>query len=149
MLVTQTLASLTTPASCGVQKKVVCGSSCYRVKVKGKEKVYHANLLKKYFERDQATTEGAVAVVKAGDHFKEDMPCEIEECEVKDAEDDDNVDFLEIRGYDAKEYVADVTTGSKLTDEQRSEFMDLANQSIYRGTRYYRPRPASHQTYLR
>ena len=28
MLVTQTLASLTTPASCGVQKKVICGSSC-------------------------------------------------------------------------------------------------------------------------
>ena len=27
MLVTQNLASLTTPASCGVQKKVVCGSS--------------------------------------------------------------------------------------------------------------------------
>ena len=96
--------------------------------MKGKEKVYHASLLKKYFERDEATTEGAVAVVKADDHFKEDMHCEIEECEVKDAEDDDNVDFLEIGGYDAKESVADVTTGSNLTDEQRSEFMDLANQ---------------------
>ena len=67
-------------------------------------------------------------VVKAEDHFKEDMLCEIEECEVKDAEDDSNVDFLEIGGYDAKESVADVTTGSNLTDEQRSEFMDLANQ---------------------
>ena len=44
-----------------------------------KEKVYHASLLKKYFERDEATTEGAVAVVKADDHFKEDMHCEIEE----------------------------------------------------------------------
>ena len=106
----------------------VVGLNDYRVKVKGKEKVYHANLLKKYFERDEATTEGAVAVVKADDHFKEDMHCEIEECEVKDAEDDDNVDFLEIGGYDAKESVADVTTGSNLTDEQRSEFMDLANE---------------------
>ena len=107
----------------------VVGLNDYRVKVKGEEKVYHANLLKKYFERDEATTEGAVAVVKADDHFKEDMHCEIiEECEVKDAEDDDNVDFLEIGGYDAKESVADVTTGSNLTDEQRSEFMDLANQ---------------------
>ena len=42
--------------------------------MKGKKKVYHANLLKKYFEREEATTEGAVAVVKADDHFKEDMP---------------------------------------------------------------------------
>ena len=100
----------------------------YRVKVKGKKKVYHANLLKKYFERDEATTEGAVAVVKADDHFEEDMHCEVEECEVKDAEDDDNVDFLEIGRYVAKESVADVATGPNLTDEQRSEFMDLANQ---------------------
>ena len=38
--------------------------------MKGKEKVYHASLLKKYFERDEATTEGAVAVVKADDHFR-------------------------------------------------------------------------------
>ena len=106
----------------------VVGLNDYRVKVKEKENVYHANLHKKYFERDEATTEGAVAVVKAEDHFKEDKHCKIEECEVKDAEDDGNVDFLEISGYDAKESVADVTTGSYLTDEQRFEFMNLANQ---------------------
>ena len=86
----------------------VVGLNDYRVKEKGKEKVHHINPLKKYYERDEATTEGAVAVVKADDHFKEDMHCEIEECEVKDAEDGDNVDFLEIGGYDAKESVADV-----------------------------------------
>ena len=67
-------------------------------------------------------------MVKADDHFKEDMHREIKECDVKDAEDDYNVDFLGISGYDAKESVADVTTGSNLTDEQRSDFMDLANQ---------------------
>ena len=74
-------------------------------------------------------------MVKVGDHCKEDMHCEIEECEVKDAEDDDNVDFLEIGGYDAKESVVDVTTGSNLTDEYRSEFMDLANKfsSLFTG----------------
>jgi len=113
---------------CPFEVSSVVGLNDYRVKVKGKEKVYHANLLKKDFERDEATTEGAVAVVKADDHFKEDMPCEIEECEVKDAEDDDNVDFLEIGSYDAKKSVADVTTRSNLNDEQHSEFMDLANQ---------------------
>ena len=106
----------------------VVGLDDYRVKVKGKEKVYHANLLKKYFERDVATTEGAVAVVKRDDHFKENMHREIEECEIKDVEDDYNADFLVIGSYDSKESVADVTTGSNLTDEQRSEFMDLANQ---------------------
>ena len=106
----------------------VVGLNDYRVKVKEKEKVYHANLLKKYFERDVATTEGAVAVVKSDDHFKEDTHREIEECEVKDVEDDDNADFLVIGSYDSKESVADVTTGSNLTDAQRTEFMDLANQ---------------------
>ena len=84
--------------------------------------------LQKYWDRDEATTEGAVAVVKAEDHFEEDTHCEVKECEVKDVEDDDNVDFLEIGRYDAKESVADVATGSNLTDEQRSEFMGLANQ---------------------
>ena len=84
--------------------------------------------LRKYWDRDEATTEGAVAVVKADDHFEKHMHCEVEECEVKDAEDDDNVDFLEIGRYNAKESVADVATGSNLTDERRSEFMDLANQ---------------------
>ena len=64
----------------------VVGLNSYRVKVKGKEKVYHANLFTKYFESDEATPEGAVAMVKADDHFKEDTHCKIEECEVKDAE---------------------------------------------------------------
>ena len=54
----------------------VAGLNDYRVKVKGEEKVYHANLLKKYFERDEATTEGTVAVIKPDDHFKEDMHSE-------------------------------------------------------------------------
>ena len=39
----------------------VVGLNDYKVKVKGKEKVYHANLLKKYFERVETTAEGAVA----------------------------------------------------------------------------------------
>ena len=38
----------------------VVGLNDYKVKVKGKEKVYHANLLKKYFERKETTVEGAV-----------------------------------------------------------------------------------------
>ena len=37
----------------------VMGLNDYRVRVKGKERVYHANLLKKYFEREDSV--GAVA----------------------------------------------------------------------------------------
>ena len=36
--------------------------------------------------------------------------------------------FLELGGYVAKESVEDVTTGPNLTDEQRTEFTDLAKQ---------------------
>ena len=123
-----------------LEVSAVVGLNDYRVKVKGKEKFYHVNLFKKYFERDEPTTEGAVSVVKADDHFKEDMHREIEECEVKNAEDDVNADFLEIGGYDAKESVADVTTRSNLTDEQRSEFMDLAiSFQVYRVSQKFVP----------
>ena len=40
----------------------------------------------------------------------------------------DNVDFLEIGGYVAKESVNDVAIGDNLSHEQRAEFMDLANE---------------------
>ena len=40
----------------------VVGLNNYKVKVKGTEKVYHANLLKKDFEREETTIKGAVAV---------------------------------------------------------------------------------------
>ena len=40
----------------------VVGLNDYKVKVKGNEKVYQANLLKKYFEREEITVEGAVAI---------------------------------------------------------------------------------------
>ena len=41
---------------------------------------------------------------------------------------EEEVDFLELGGYVAKESIEDVTTGPNLTDEQRREFKDLANQ---------------------
>ena len=40
----------------------VVGLNDYKVKVKGKERVYHANLLKKYFEKDAPAEVSAVAV---------------------------------------------------------------------------------------
>ena len=40
----------------------VVGLNDYKVRVKGKERVYHANLLKKYFEREDSVSVGAVAL---------------------------------------------------------------------------------------
>ena len=88
----------------------VVGLNDYKVKVKGKERVYHANLLKKYFERDEPAEVSAVAV------------------EVETSETEVGADFLEIGGYTPKESIQDVTAGPNRTDEQRAEFMDLAHQ---------------------
>ena len=47
----------------------VVGLNDYKVKVKGKERPYHANLLKKYFEREDSVSVGAVALeVNASQH---------------------------------------------------------------------------------
>ena len=94
------------------------------MKVKGEEKVYHANLLKKYFEREETTVEGAVAVGAGATSIDDAVHCE---AKVDEAEEEE-VDFLELGGYLAKESVEDFTTGPNLTDEQRTEFTDLAKQ---------------------
>ena len=102
----------------------VVGLNDYKVRVKGKEKVYHANLLKKYFEREDSAPVGAVAVEENITNRKnDDVKSELE---IVDPVED--VDFLEIGGYVAKESIKDVATGDNLTDEQRAEFMGLATQ---------------------
>ena len=95
----------------------------YKVKVKGIGRVYHANLLKKYFEREDSVPVGAVAVkVNANICENEHVESEVEVDPV------DSIDFLEIGGYVAKESVNDVAIGDKLSHKQRAEFMDLANE---------------------
>ena len=76
----------------------VVGLNDYKVKVKGKEKVYHANLLKKYFEREETTVEGAVAVGAGATSIEDAVDCE---ANVDEAEEEE-VDFLELGGYVAK-----------------------------------------------
>ena len=88
----------------------VGGLNDYRVRVKEKERVYHVNLLKKYFEREDSVSVGAVAVeVNANEHVKS---------EVDEVDPVDNIDFLEIGGYAAKESVNDVAIGDNLSPEQ-------------------------------
>ena len=105
------------------QVSSVVGLNDYKVKIKGKEKVYHANLLKKYFEREETTVEGAVAVEAGATSIDDAVDCA---AKVDDAEEE--VDFLELGGYVAKETIEDVTSGTNLTNEQRTEFTDLAKQ---------------------
>ena len=77
----------------------VVGLNDYKVKVKGKDKVYHANLLKRYFARDEPTEESAVTTkASAAVTREEDAKYE------PDMEAQEGVgDFLEIGGYVAKE----------------------------------------------
>ena len=102
----------------------VVGLNDYRVRVKGKERVYHANLLKKYFEREDPVSVGAVAVGTNANISKNEQV----ESEVEEVDPVDSIDFLEIGGYVAKESVNDVTIGDNLSHEQRAEFMDLPNE---------------------
>ena len=102
----------------------VVGLSDYKVCVKGKERVYHANLLKKYFEREDSVPVGAVAVEVNADISKSGLA----KSEAEEVDPVDGVDFLEIGGYVAKESIKDVATGDNLTEEQRAEFIDLASQ---------------------
>ena len=98
----------------------VVGLDDYKVRVKGKDRVYHANLLKKYSEREDSVSVGAVAIeVNDNKHV---------ESEVDEADPVESIDFLEIGGYVAKESVNDVAIGDNLSHEQRAEFMDLANE---------------------
>ena len=102
----------------------VVGLNDYKVKVKGKEKVYHANLLKKYFEREETTAEGAVSGGVGATCVDDAVDCAAK----ADEAEGENVDLLEPGAYVAKESIEDVKTGPNLTDDQRNEFMDLAKQ---------------------
>ena len=100
------------------------GLNDYKVKVKGKEKVYHANLLKKYFEREETTAGGAVAGGVGATCLDDAVDCGVK----ADEAEGENDDFLELGGYADKESIEHVKTGPNLTDEQRNEFTDLAKQ---------------------
>ena len=74
------------------------GFNDYKVRVKGKERVYHANLLKKYFEREDSVSIGAVAAETNTNICKSGHV----ESEVEEVDPVDSIDFLEIGGYVVK-----------------------------------------------
>ena len=71
------------------------GLNYYKVRVKGKERVYHANLLKKYFEREDSVSIGAFAVEMNANICKSGHV----ESEVEEVDPVESTDFLEIGGY--------------------------------------------------
>ena len=94
------------------------GLNDYKVKVEGKTKVYHANLLKKYLEQDIASAAINENIVP------EDEAVGFE----PETDPDCDEDLVEIGGYTAKESIDDVTLASNLTEEQKTEFMNCADQ---------------------
>ena len=94
------------------------GLNDYKVKVEGKTKVYHANLLKKYLEQDIASAAINENIVP------EDEAVGFE----PETDPDCDEDLVEIGGYTAKESIDDVTLASNLTKEQKTEFMNCADQ---------------------
>ena len=96
----------------------VVGLNDYKVKVKGKTKVYHANLLKKYLEQDVASAA-----------INEKIVPEAEAVDVEPATDPDcDEDLVEIGGYTAKESIDDVTLAPNPTEAQKAEFMNCGDQ---------------------
>jgi len=103
----------------------VVGINDYNVRVKNKVKVYHANLLKAYNEREEELGEAAAAIAEG---LVTSVSCSGEPSELELDPDDDDTGFLEIGGYVAKESVADVKTGPGLNETERAEFLDLAQE---------------------
>ena len=77
------------------------GTNDYKVKIKDKLKVYHANLLKKYIEREEELEKAATAIAEG---LVTNATCNGESCGPELNPDiDDDSDFLEIGGYVVKE----------------------------------------------
>ena len=78
----------------------------YKVNMDGKDKIFHANLLRRYYERDDATMKvAAVSVIDENDSIDDGV---IEE---------DNL--LQMATSESKESYKDVKISDTLTDEQK------------------------------
>ena len=105
------------------------GLNDYKVKVRVKRKVYHANLLKKYLQHDVASA-----------MINEKIVPEAEAADVEPVTDHDcSEDLVEIGGYTAKESIDNVPLAPNLTEVQKTEFMCTPIfKLIHRGSRYHK-----------
>jgi hypothetical protein len=110
----------------------------YKVIVKGKEKVYHANLLKKYVTReshegpdntggksDEVEKVGILEVVSVAVIEEEEKEEEIDS--VEDLTGEKQID-IELPRFQAKETVQDVHINPELTSEKRRQLQDLVRE---------------------
>ena len=76
----------------------------YKAEVKGKTKIYHGNLLKQHFEKDQGTAGVAVQIdlYMAGGAVLDEEP--------EDGEDLDDVNLLELQPLPGKEAIPTSTS---------------------------------------
>ena len=84
----------------------------YRVNMDGKDKIFHANLLRRYFERDEFHTKAAaVTVIDEDDSIGDGVVNEDS--------------LLHLPTLESKESYKDVKIADTLSDEQRSQVTDL------------------------
>ncbi len=113
----------------------------YKVTVKGKDKLYHANMLRKYVDREQVVPDEEVAE-DDGDEDALSKVCiaVIEEgtddcCDMTEEETEPDKYIkgkaelaIELPRFEAKESVADVRINPELTTQQREQLQDLVSR---------------------
>nr|XP_006823664.1 PREDICTED: uncharacterized protein LOC100372741 [Saccoglossus kowalevskii] len=102
----------------------VIGVNDYRVKVRGQYKTYHANLLTKYIQRNEQSSEAADNLPVLG--IASAAVIEYEESLDEDAVQDD--DLLVLNSCMSKESVADVKYGRNLTHDQEQSVRCLVHE---------------------
>ena len=92
--------------------KKVIGKNDHRVDINGKTKTYHANLLKRYIQR------------KNGQEVAVSMPA----IATGDGDEATGGGRVELRGFKQRENYKDVSLGSQLTQQQRTELRKLTEE---------------------
>ena len=116
----------------------VMGVNDYKVRIRGKSKVYHANLLKKYIRRDDSIAAG-VGILIAGDHddmIGVEMGGSVAVIEPGEGDEDQTIDdegLLDIVSCKSKENYRNVNVGENLSEEQKLQLSAemLKNEEIF------------------
>ena len=112
----------------------IVGLNNYKVKVEGKERLYHANLLEKHFESDELA-ELSAAAVKTGETAKDKDPGGRREAD----ETEGGSDLLEIGGYVPQESIHDITTGPILQKNKEVNLWTWRNRFEVRSLKHTAP----------
>ena len=111
----------------------VIGVNDYKVNVKGKSKVYHANLLKEYFRSDDQDMKKMTKTGQghlAGGMTILDVACAaiIEPSETSQEDTVEDEELLELRSCQSMEAVSDIEYGKQLSGSQKQELTQLVHE---------------------